>query len=102
MKQLAILVFVGLAGCVSTQSALNKEATSLVHSPKSASDVTFCIANKNNAPALDGPDGAKVIQLKNGIGAVGTIFSIYPEGTGSRVEIRRIFGVDISIHKQCV
>ena len=102
MKRLAVLAFLGLAGCVSTQSALNKEATSTVHSTKSVGDVTFCIANKNNSPALDGPDGAKVIQLKNGVGAVGTIYSIYPEGTGSRIEIRRIFGIDISIHKQCV
>lgn len=101
MKRLAVLGFACLAGCVSTQSALNKNPTEVVHSTKSVNEVSFCIANKNNVPALDGPDGAKVIQIKNSVGAVGMIFSVYPEGTGSRIEFRKVIGVGIAAHKQC-
>lgn len=66
-----------------------------------AGRVAFCIANKNNVPALDAPDGAKVIQIKNGYGAVGMIFSVYADGAWSRIEVRKPIGVSLAAHRQC-
>ena len=43
-------------------------------------------------PALDRPDGSKVVLIKNGYGGVSLAFSIYPDGTGSRIEYRKKFG----------
>ena len=90
-----------LAGCTSTQSALNEAPKEVVRSEKSQTEVAFCIASKNNVGTLDAPDGAKVIQIKNGYGAVGMIFSVYADGTGSRIEIRKPISVSVARHKQC-
>lgn len=101
MKKYIILSAVALSGCVSTQSALSEAPKEVVQSKKSQLDVAFCLANKNNVPALDAPDGSKVIQIKNGYGAVGTIFSVYKEGDGSRIEIRKPISIGIMTHRQC-
>lgn len=101
----AILVCVtmfALAGCASTQTVLNKAPTEVFHSEKSQNEVAFCLANKNNTAAMDRDDGSKVVLLKNGYGGVSLAFSIYPEGTGSRIEYRREFGTIGGIWKQCV
>lgn len=99
------VLFIGsalfLSGCASTQSVLSEAPREIVKSEKSQTDVSFCIANKNNVPALDAADGAKVIQIKNAYGAVGMIFSVYAEGTGSRIEIRKPIGLSVATHKQC-
>ena len=97
----ALAIATSLTACASTQSVLDKEPREVVRSEKSPAEVAFCIANKNNVPALDAPDGAKVIQIKNGYGAVGMIFSVYADGAGSRIEIRKPIGVSIATHKQC-
>jgi len=94
-------VAMALSGCASTQAVLQQAPREVVQSAKSQAEVAFCLANKNNFPALDAPDGAKVIQIKNGVGAVGMVFSVYAEGTGSRIEIRKPVGVSIASHRQC-
>ena len=91
-----------LAGCASTQKVLSKAPTEVFHSQKSVNEVAFCMSNKNNTPAMDRDDGSKVVLLKNGYGGVSLAFSIYPEGTGSRVEYRRQFGTVGGIWKQCI
>lgn len=73
----------------------------MIQSAKSPADVTFCLANKNNVPALDNPQGGKVILVKNGYGGVGMSLTVLPEGTGSKIEIRRAFNIVGVIHRQC-
>lgn len=105
MKKMVIgtlLASVSLAGCASTQKVLSKAPTEVFHSQKSVNEVAFCMSNKNNTPAMDRDDGSKVVLLKNGYGGVSLAFSIYPEGTGSRVEYRRQFGTVGGIWKQCI
>ncbi|MBA4048803.1 MAG: hypothetical protein C0476_09715 [Sphingomonas sp.] len=65
-------------------------------------EVTFCLANKNNTAALEKPDGSRVVLIKNGYGGVSLAFSVFPDGTGSRIEYRREFGTIGGIWKQCV
>jgi hypothetical protein len=90
-----------LAGCASTQTVLSQAPKEVIHSPKSQTAVAFCLANKNNVPALDHPDGSKIVQIKSNVGAVGMTFSVYPEDTGSRIEIRKPVSVSIAKHRQC-
>ena len=101
-----ILLCVGavlaVSGCASTQTVLDKAPTEVFHSQKSVNEVAFCLSNKNNTPAMDRDDGSKVVLIKNGYGGVSLTFSIYPEGTGSRVEYRRQFGTIGGIWKQCI
>ena len=92
----------GLTACASTQTVLGKEPTQVFHSTQSAKEVAFCLANKNNTTPLERDNGSKVILIKNGYGAVSLAFSVYPEGTGSRIEYRREFGTVGGIWKQCV
>ena len=101
MKAAIAVAILTLAGCASTQTVLNKAPTETFHSAKAPAAVAFCIANKNNVPVLDAPDGAKIIQIKSNVGAVGMMFSVYPEGQGSRIEFRKQIPIGIAAHKQC-
>jgi len=60
------------------------------------------LGEKNNTTALDRDDGSKVVLIKNGYGAVSLSFSIFPEGSGSRIEYRKQFGTIGGAWKQCV
>lgn len=99
---LAAPCLAALAGCASTGKVLSKEPTEVFHSPHAVNAVAFCLANRNNVPTLDRPDGSKVVLLKNGYGGVSLAFSIYPEGEGSRIEYRKQFGTIGGQWKKCV
>jgi|SRR3954471_11378208 hypothetical protein len=103
MKKIVMLAAIAaLAGCASTQKVLSKEPTEVFHSDKSAKEVSFCLANKNNTAALERDDGSRVILIKNGYGAVSMAFNVFPEGTGSRIEYRKQFGTIGGIWRQCI
>lgn len=104
MNRLTVAALVGLslAGCASTQKVLEMPPTEVFHSKTSANEVAFCLANKNSAAAMDRDDGSKVILIKNGYGGVSLAFSVFPEGSGSRIEYRKKFGTIGGIWKQCV
>jgi hypothetical protein len=76
--------------------------TQTFHSTDTQTKVAFCLANKNNTAALDREDGAKVVLIKNGYGGVSMAFSVYPDGTGSRIEYRKKFGTIGGIWRQCI
>lgn len=102
MRKLQILVSMALlSGCASTQEVLSQSPDEVVTSTKPPVDVAFCLANKNNVAALDSPQGGKVILVKNGYGGVGMSFTVLPDGTGSKIEIRRPFEIIGVIHRQC-
>ncbi len=98
----AVVAFSALSACASTQKVLDKAPTEVFHSTKSQNEVAFCLANKNNTAAMDRDDGSKVVLIKNGYGGVSLAFSVYAEGTGSRIEYRKQFGTIGGIWKQCV
>jgi hypothetical protein len=101
-KAVLVTVFAALGACASTQTVLNKTPTQVFHSTESATKVAFCLANKNNTAALDQEDGSKVILIKNGYGGVSMAFSVYPDGTGSKIEYRKQFGTIGGIWRQCI
>lgn len=104
MKIIIIMSLLGaaLTGCASTQTVLNKPVTNTYHSDKSPKEVAFCLGNKNNVSILEKDDGARVVLIKNGYGGVSMAFSIYPDGTGSKIDYRLEFGTVGGIWKQCV
>ena len=103
MKRILLLALVAsLSACASTQTVLSKAPTQVYHSESSAKEVAFCLANKNNTAALERDDGSRVVLIKNGYGGVSLAFTIYPDGTGSRVEYRREFGTIGGIWRQCI
>ncbi len=51
---------------------------------------------------MERDDGSKVVLIKNGYGGVSLAFSVFAEGTGSRIEYRKEFGTIGGIWKQCV
>jgi len=104
MKNLLALVSAGtvLAGCASTAEVLREPVTEEFHSPLSAKEVAFCLANKNATSALERDDGSRVILIKNGYGAVSMAFSVFEDGSGSRIEWRKKFGTVGGVWKQCV
>lgn len=104
MKSIILVGFAALAlqGCASTNKVLEKPPTEVFHSTKSADEVAFCLANKNNTAPMPRDNGSRVVLLKNGYGGVSLAFSVYPEGSGSRIEYRRQFGTVGGIWKQCV
>lgn len=105
MKYLAIAAVaasVCVSGCASTNTVLSKAPKEEFHTTKSADEVAFCLANKNNTAPMPRDDGSRVVLIKNGYGAVSMAFSVYPEGTGSRIEYRKEFGTVGGAWKQCV
>ena len=101
-NHVALGLILSLSACASTETVLNKPVTQVYHSTESATKVAFCLANKNNTAALDREDGAKVVLIKNGYGGVSMAFSVYPDGTGSKIEYRKQFGTVGGIWRQCV
>ena len=95
------LVFL-LSACASTETVLSEPVTQVFHSADTQTKVAFCLANKNNTAALDREDGAKVVLIKNGYGGVSMAFSVYADGTGSKVEYRKKFGTIGGIWRQCI
>lgn len=104
MKKLFALAAAAVAvtGCASTQKVLDGPVTETFHSQKSQNEVAFCLANKNNTVPMERDDGSKVVLIKNGYGGVSLAFSVYQEGTGSRIDYRKKFGTVGGIWKQCV
>jgi hypothetical protein len=101
-KSVSICCALLLSACASTEAVLSEPITQTFHSSDSATKVAFCLANKNNTAALDREDGAKVVLIKNGYGGVSMAFSVYPDGTGSRIEYRKKFGTIGGIWRQCI
>lgn len=101
-KMLAVALAATVSACASTQTVMSRPADMVYHSDKSANEVAFCLANKNNTAALDRDDGSKVVQIKNGYGGVSMAFAVYPEGKGSRIEYRKAFGTIGGIWRQCI
>ena len=102
MKLVYLSPLLVLGGCASTQTVLNEAPTEVFHSEQSANTVAFCLANKNNTAALDQDNGSKVILIKNGYGGVSLAFTVFPDGSGSKIEYRKKFGTIGGIWKQCV
>ncbi|WP_420141771.1 hypothetical protein [Sphingomonas sp.] len=98
----AVAGTLALIGCASTQTVLDGPITETFHSTSSADEVAFCLANKNNTAPMPRDDGSRVILVKNTYGGVSLAFSVYPEGTGSRIDYRKKFGTIGGIWKQCV
>lgn len=101
-KAVAAAALLAVAGCASTQQVLDGPITETFHSEKSADEIAFCLANKNNTAPMPRDNGSRVVLIKNGYGGVSLAFSVYPEGTGSRIEYRKKFGTVGGIWKQCV
>ncbi|WP_129586286.1 hypothetical protein [Sphingomonas montana] len=80
-----------VAGCTSVNAILAKEADEVFHSKLSSQQVADCFEQANNFGVIERPDGARVAQFRNGYGGIVKLFSIYPEGTGSRIEARHSF-----------
>jgi hypothetical protein len=103
MKRTSLIITLSmLAGCASTQKVLDKAPTEVFHSKKSQNEVAFCLANKNNTAPMERDDGSKIVLIKNGYGGVSLAFSVFAEGSGSRIEYRKEFGTVGGIWKQCV
>ena len=98
----AALAALSLSACASTEEALRRPVTQEFHSATSPREIAFCLSNRNNVPALERDDGSRIVLIKNGYGAVSLAFTIWPEGTGSRIEYRRIFGTIGGIWRQCL
>ena len=101
-KCVSVGVIFLLSACASTETVLSEPVTQVFHSTESATKVAFCLANKNNTAALDREDGSKVVLIKNGYGGVSLAFSVYPDGTGSKIEYRKKFGTIGGIWRQCI
>ncbi len=102
MRKVIVLGLLALMGCASTDKVLNEPATAIYHSQKSPKEVAFCLGNKNNVSVLERDDGSRVVLLKNGYGGVSLAFSVYPDGSGSKIEYRKKFGTVGGIWKQCI
>ena len=96
------LVAMTLPACASTDKVLSKAPKGEFYSESPAAEVAYCLANKNNSTPMPRADGGTLIAIKNTYGAVGTAFTVYPNGEGSRIVYHHQFGPFGVIWKQCV
>ncbi|WP_249403832.1 hypothetical protein [Sphingomonas sp. CFBP 13720] len=80
-----------VTGCATTNKILRKEPEEVFRVATSADEVVKCLEVNNNKRAIERADGARVVRIRNGYGGVERAFSVYPEGTGSRIEVRKDF-----------
>lgn len=78
-----------LAGCASTQTILADAPDEVATSTQSAEAVAFCVGEKNMAAPFSRSDGSYVISIKSAVGTAGIVYTVIPDGSGSRIEIRR-------------
>jgi hypothetical protein len=75
----------------------------IAESEKSVDQLSFCLADRNNAAALDAGDGVKIIQIKNAFGAVGVSMSVSPTEAGSLLQVRKANSpISIAKYKSCL
>lgn len=101
MKHLILIGLASLAGCASTSEVMTKTVVETIVSPKSQTEVAFCLANKWNTAALDHPSGAKVVMVKGLYGEVAGSISVFANGSGSRTEFRKGSGLGFPRHRSC-
>jgi hypothetical protein len=83
------VALLALGGCASTQAILADAPDEVATSSKSAEAVAFCIGEKNMAAPFNRQDGSYVISIKSAVGVTGLVYTVLPDGTGSKVEVRR-------------
>jgi hypothetical protein len=64
-------------------------ADEVAPSARSAEEVAFCIGEKNMAAPFARADGSYVVSIKSAVGTTGVVYTVVPDGAGSRVEVRR-------------
>lgn len=100
---IAGISLMALAGCASTQSILADAPSEVFTSAKSAEAVAFCVGEKNNAAPFKREDGSFVISIKSAVGATGIVYTVLPDGSGSKVEVRRANSpVSVTKFKACL
>lgn len=100
---IALAAVMLLAGCASTNTVLGGEVDEVFHTAASPETAAACFAHRNHLRVIERPDGARVAVFRNGYGVATKTFSIYPEGSGSRIERRHSsIGVPGNKWKRCV
>ncbi|RST31353.1 hypothetical protein HMF7854_11255 [Sphingomonas ginkgonis] len=106
MSKLKIVVSAGTllaSACASTSGMLHNEVDEVFHLARSQSEVAACFEQRDHLRLIERPDGARVAIFRNGYGIPFKTFSIYPEGAGSRVEVRHSAALGLSLPwKRCV
>lgn len=100
---IAFLSLASLAACASTQAVVASDVDEIVSSQRPAEDVASCLVARNGwkATRRDGPNGERVVLMKNGYNAVAVTFTVTQTSSGSQVAIRRQFPQVNIKHRQC-
>ena len=102
MKYLIAIIALALPACASTDKVLSKAPKAEFITDRNASEVVYCLANKNNTAPMPRADGGTLVAFKNGYGGVSMAWTVYPHGTGARVVYHKQFGTIGGIWKQCI
>ncbi len=86
MRHLIPMFFL-LAGCSSTQQTLSEAPREVIQSDLSQTEAVFCLADRNRVAPLERDDGSQIVSVRAPAGAM--VFTVRPEGEGSRIEVRR-------------
>lgn len=102
MRRLITLSLIILTGCTSTMQTMDGAPNDTLFSDKPPQVVAFCIANKNETHVSEGPNGERIVMIKNDFGGLSMMFSVFPNNDGSRIEFRKNFGMIGVAWKQCL
>lgn len=102
IKLTAVLSLALTTGCATTNSVLAKEPEEIIRVAQPPQEVAQCLSKSNNRRTIERADGALVVRIRDGYGGVDRAFSIYPDGAGSKVEVRKSLGWQPVAFKRCL
>ena len=82
-------LLIPLSACVSSDKIGSIPIATTVHSQHSVSEVAYCLATKYDVASHPAVDGSTVILVKQMYGGLSMHFAIWPDPTGSRIDIRQ-------------
>lgn len=82
-------LLIPLSACVSSDNIGAIPIATTVHSQHSVNEVAYCLAIKYDVASHPSDDGSTVVLVKQMYGGLSMHFAIWPEQTGSRIDIRQ-------------
>lgn len=82
-------LLISLSACVSSDNIGAITVARTIHSQHTANDVAYCLSSKYDVPSHTSDDGSTVVLVKQMYGGLSMYFAIWPEATGSRIDIRQ-------------
>jgi len=93
MRYLIALLALATSACTSFGALQSSPVDSVVRSSKSVDQFAACVSREVGKATIPAEDGAPMIAVTNTYGSPLATFTFYPDGSGSRADVRKHSGL---------